>query len=153
MKLRRATLDEMSDVARLYRHTVRTSLPFLPEMHTPEEDIAFFSERLYVTTEVWLAVDEAGDIEGYIAFKPDFIEHLFIRPASQGQGVGVMLLAKAMAASRELSLWTFQKNARARRFYERHGFAVVMETDGQDNEEKEPDVLYRWRRSDDGAVA
>ena len=26
-----------------------------------------------------------------------------------------------------------------------------METDGADNEEKLPDVLYRWRRSEPGA--
>jgi len=48
----------------------------------------------------------------------------------------VTLLEKAKAATAELSLWTFQQNLRARRFYERHGFVVVTETDGADNEEK-----------------
>ena len=54
---------------------------------------------------------------------------------------------KAKAGASELSLWTFQQNLRARRFYETHGFTIVVETDGQDNEEKLPDVLYRWRRA------
>jgi hypothetical protein len=30
----------------------------------------------------------------------------------------------------------------ARRFYEARGFALIQETDGTGNEEKEPDALY-----------
>ena len=145
MTLRRATLDDMAALARLRRRTVETSLPFVPHLHTPEEDAWWFAERLYAANQVWLA--EAGQgPEGYIAFRADFIEHLFVRPESQGAGLGLTLLDKARADADELSLWTFQQNLRARRFYERHGFFVVTETDGRDNEEKLPDVLYRWRR-------
>ena len=43
------------------------------------------------------------------------------------------------------SLWTFQKNEGARRFYERHGFDAVELTDGSGNMEREPDVRYAWR--------
>ena len=39
-------------------------------------------------------------------------------------------------------VYTFQANAGARRFYERHGFVPVEFTDGQANEERCPDVLY-----------
>jgi putative acetyltransferase len=135
----------MPALARLHRRTVEVSLPFVPRLHTPEEDSWWFSERLYVANQVWLA--EAGDgPEGYIAFRSDFIEHLFIRPESQGARLGLALLEKAREGAAELSLWTFQQNVRARRFYERHGFVLVTETDGRDNEEKLPDVLYRWRR-------
>jgi putative acetyltransferase len=144
--LRPGRLEDMAAIARLHRHTVRTSLPFLPTLHTPEEDFRFFSQILFHKALFWLAEDEAGEPIGYIAFRPDFIEHLFVRPDVQGQGVGLQLLRKATEGSRELSLWTFQANNRARRFYERHGFEVVIETDGADNEEKLPDVLYRWRR-------
>ena len=45
-----------------------------------------------------------------------------------------------------LHLWTFQRNAQARRFYEARGFALVKETDGAANEEKEPDARYLWTR-------
>jgi ribosomal protein S18 acetylase RimI-like enzyme len=44
-----------------------------------------------------------------------------------------------------LWLWTFQTNTGARRFYERHGFVAVDETDGSANEERAPDVRYAWR--------
>ena len=145
MTLRRATLDDMSALARLHRRTVTVSLPFVPHLHTPEEDAWWFAERLYATNQVWLA---EGELEpaGYVAFRADFIEHLFVRPESQGARLGVALLEKAKSEAAELSLWTFQQNLRARRFYEQHGFVVVTETDGRDNEEKLPDVLYRWRR-------
>jgi putative acetyltransferase len=145
VELRRATPDDMAAVAVLHRHTVLTSLPFVPRLHTPQEDAAWFRERLYAANQVWLA-EASGGLAGYIAFRPDFIEHLFIRPDAQGQGLGVLLLDKAKADTFELSLWTFQQNLRARRFYERHGFTAIRETDGADNEEKLPDVLYRWRR-------
>ena len=46
-----------------------------------------------------------------------------------------------------LQLWAFQSNTGARRFYERHGFVEVRRTDGRDNEEGAPDVLYRYRAS------
>ena len=147
MLIRRASLDDMPALARLHRRTVTVSLPFVPHLHTPEEDAWWFAERLFATNEVWLADGEDGPA-AYIAFRPGFIEHLFVRPEQQGAGLGPQLLAKAKAAFAELSLWTFQQNLRARAFYEKHGFAVVMETDGADNEEKLPDVLYRWRRAE-----
>lgn len=43
-------------------------------------------------------------------------------------------------------LWTFQRKARARRFYKARGFVAVEQTDGSRNEEKEPDVRYLWTR-------
>jgi ribosomal protein S18 acetylase RimI-like enzyme len=44
-----------------------------------------------------------------------------------------------------LALWAFQANTSARRFYERHGFVEARRTDGRDNEERTPDVLYAYR--------
>ena len=152
MTLRRASLDDMPTLARLYRRTVRASLPFVPTLHTPEEDAWWFSERLFASNDVWLAEGDDGPL-GYVAFRPDFIEHLFVRPEAQGTGVGLRLLDKSREGAFEVSLWTFQQNLRARRFYERHGFVAVRMTDGAENEEKLPDVLYRWRRDAAGSVS
>ncbi len=146
MTLRRAVLVDMPALARLYRRTVRASLPFVPELHTAQEDAWWFAERLFAANQVWLSESPQGGPQGYVAFRADFIEHLFIQPESQGARLGVALLDKARENAREISLWTFQANLRARRFYERHGFVAVTETDGADNEEKLPDVLYRWRK-------
>jgi putative acetyltransferase len=40
----------------------------------------------------------------------------------------------------------FQANARARRFYVARGFRAIRFTDGSDNEQRTPDVRYRWQR-------
>jgi hypothetical protein len=45
-----------------------------------------------------------------------------------------------------LELWCFQANSRARRFYEARGFHAILFTDGAGNEERTPDVRYRWER-------
>ena len=52
------------------------------------------------------------------------------------------MLADAAAATPVLRLYTFARNAGARRFYERHGFVAVAFGDGSANEEGEPDVRY-----------
>ncbi|WP_369696774.1 N-acetyltransferase family protein, partial [Phenylobacterium aquaticum] len=69
MSLRRADLSQAGEIARLHRLTVRTSLTFLPDLHTPEQDLAWFRDHLMVETETWVW-EEGGVICGYVAFKP-----------------------------------------------------------------------------------
>jgi GNAT superfamily N-acetyltransferase len=141
MKIRLAQPDDAPSIAVVHRLAMRVSLPFLPELHTPEEDLAFVRERLSATNTVWVSEVE-GVVVGYIAFHEGWIDHLFIHPDHQGAGLGPALLAKALEDGSERKLWTFQKNTRARAFNEAPGVAVEMFTDGEGNEEKEPDVLY-----------
>ena len=143
MILQRANLANSDEIARLHRRVMRVSLPYLPELHSAEEDLWFFRERLMVENETWVG-GEAGAIAGYIAFKPGWVTHLYIDPEHQGRGLGGLLLGKAMEDGSSRQLWTFQRNTRARAFYEARGFALVRLTDGEDNEEKEPDALYAW---------
>ena len=96
-------------------------------------------------TEAWVAVDDER-IVGVMSLKPGWVEQLYIATDAQGQGIGRRLLDLAKERSDgELQLWTFQVNARARRFYERNGFTIAEMTDGSGNEEREPDVRYVWR--------
>jgi ribosomal protein S18 acetylase RimI-like enzyme len=44
-----------------------------------------------------------------------------------------------------IRLHTLQENVEARQFYEKHGFQILKLTDGSENEENCPDVLYEWR--------
>ncbi|WP_374576443.1 N-acetyltransferase family protein [Phenylobacterium sp.] len=144
MILRRASLADAGEIGRLHHRTMRTSLPFLPDLHTAAETEGFIAKVLMPTCELWVAEGE-GRILGYVAFKPGWIDQLYVAPEEQGRGVGPALLAKALEDGSERRLWTFQKNARARAFYEQRGFRIETLTDGQDNEEREPDVLYVWR--------
>jgi GNAT superfamily N-acetyltransferase len=142
--LRRAEAADAQAIAVVHRTAMRVSLDFLPELHTADEDLAFFAERFLPANEVWVA-DDAGEVVGYVGFDADWINHLYVLPDAQGRGVGPQLLALALADNRPRRLWTFQQNARARRFYERRGFVLLELTDGSGNEEKTPDALYEWR--------
>jgi GNAT superfamily N-acetyltransferase len=123
-------------------------------LHTLQEDRAFFREPLFNTSELWGAFDDAGMI-GIIAFRAGSVDQLYVLPTSQRRGVGSALLRVAQGRFPRLSLWTFQRNVTARRFYERRGFVLIEESDGARNDEKEPDALYVWVRGkpDDAASA
>lgn len=144
MILRRATAADAQTIAIVHRTAMRVSLAFLPDLHTAQEDLDFFTDRFLPANEVWVA-EEGGQVAGYIGFDPDWIHHLYVAPAFQGQSIGPQLLALALADGRSRRLWTFQQNARARTLYETHGFVLVELTDGAGNEEKTPDALYEWR--------
>jgi ribosomal protein S18 acetylase RimI-like enzyme len=141
--LRQLELKDMNRAAAVHRVSFDHALPTLAGLHTPEQDRWFFRERVFATCEVWGYFDDR-ELAGIIAFRDGWIDQLYVLPSSQGRGIGTTLLAIAQRRFPALSLWTFQRNAAARRFYERHGFILVEETDGSRNIEKEPDALYRW---------
>jgi GNAT superfamily N-acetyltransferase len=94
---------------------------------------------------LWGAIDNAF-LVAIIAFREGWIDQLYVLPVAQRRGIGTGLLQIAQSSFSSLDLWTFQRNAQARRFYESRNFVLVEETDGARNEEKEPDALYRWAR-------
>lgn len=146
MRARRLQLADMDVAARLHRASFDQALPWLTGLHTPEEDLWFYRERMFKTCTLWGAFD--GDsMTGMIAFHDDWIEQLYVLPEAQGRDVGTGLLVMAKRASVQLPFWTFQRNAQARRFYEARGFLQVAQTDGAGSEEKEPDVRYLWARA------
>lgn len=94
---------------------------------------------------MWVAETGTGDMLGFASVEGTELEHLYLRPDVRRRGIGSLLLAKAREISpEELTLHVFQRNTDARAFYERYGFTAVDFNDGSRNEEKEPDVLYRW---------
>src|SRR5262245_12949242 len=143
--LRRLHLEDMDAAAAVHRAAFDHALPWLAGLHTPQEDRWFFRQRLFPACEVWGASD--GDaLVGIIAFRQGWIDQLYVLPQAQRRGVGTQLLEVAQSKLDRLELWTFQRNAPARRFYEDHGFVGIEQTDGSGNEEKEPDVRYAWPR-------
>ena len=140
--LRRATIADLNSVVRLHHHVRETSLPYLPMLHTIAESRVFFGSVFNDCTV--LVAEHRGSIIGYCAYRAGWVDHLYVHPEHQGQGIGSMLLKRTMQADDALRLWTFQKNDRARTFYERHGFRLIRTTDGSGNEEREPDALYEW---------
>jgi GNAT superfamily N-acetyltransferase len=146
MKLRRLALEDMDAAARVHRAAFDDAMPWLAGLHTPDEDRTFFREQVFTSCELWGAFED-GRMIGLIAFREDWIDQLYVTPGAQGRGAGAALLERAQGTFARLHLWTFHRNVRARRFYEARGFVLLEETDGQRNEEKEPDALYVWVRA------
>lgn len=136
-------MKDMDVVARIHRIAFEDRLPWLPRLHTPEEDRNYYRQCIFPACSIWGAV-EGATIKGFIAFHRDWIDQFYVLPAAQGRGFGTALVEIAKAENSRLYLWTFQRNLLARRFYEARGFLLVEETNGSHNEEGEPDALYVW---------
>jgi GNAT superfamily N-acetyltransferase len=143
IRLRSAERSDVAEVAALHRLSMRTAMPWLPELHTPEDDLRFFADKVFPCQSVTLATID-NRLAGFSAAADGWLHHLYVDPAHQGRGVGWILLNHVRRDTTTLQLWAFQRNYRARRFYERAGFRVARLTDGSGNEEGEPDVLYVW---------
>ena len=145
--LRKLDLADMDAAAAVHRAAFDHALPWLAGLHTPEENRQFFRTRLFRACEIWGAAD-GPELVGIIAFREGWIDQLYVLPTTQRRGIGTDLLDVAKSKFARLQLWTFQRNAQARRFYESRGFVLVEETDGAGNEEREPDARYLWSRGE-----
>lgn len=136
---------DFSELVRRWHETNRASYPYVAEhqRHTLDEAAAFFRGGVLAECEVWVAA-RSGSLAGVMAIDPPWIRQLSVFPEHQRRGVGTALLAQARAGSpRELRLYTFQRNAPARAFYERHGFTAVA-FGASPPPERELDVEYCW---------
>jgi GNAT superfamily N-acetyltransferase len=147
VSVRRGVADDGPVIARVYTASRLDSHPQMPSaVHTPEEDIAFYSRRITdhdVT--VWVA-ETGGEIVGFALCTPTFLDGLYIRPDHKGEGIGSLLLDVVDATHPDgYELWVFESNVGARRLYERRGLVEVERTDGAGNEEKAPDIRMARR--------
>ena len=112
------------------------------ENHSFEDHIYFLNNILPEQYQIDLALID-DNVVGMIAYNEWEISQLYIHKDYQGVGIGQTLLDKAKEqSSGRLTLYTFEVNENARRFYEKNGFKIVSR--GQKNEENLPDILYEW---------
>ena len=148
--IRRATPADAEAVVRIFRESRAEAMPWLPVLHTPEEDVAWF--RGVLAGDAWI-FEEDGEPLGYAAMRDGELHDLYVAPESQRRGVGGALFAHVQAAHPDgFRFWVFRDNSRARAFYDARG-CVVVDSSDDDNEEKLPDVQYEWRPSRAGAEA
>lgn len=147
LTIRRASGGDAAAIAEVWLRAFASAYMF-PHAHTDDDVRRWIREEVVPGKETWVGQDDRG-VVGFIALAPGWVEHLYIDPVAQGEGIGRRLLELAMSrdTTGELQLWTFQANARARRFYARNGFVEVELTEGTSNEERQPDVRLVWRRA------
>jgi GNAT superfamily N-acetyltransferase len=150
--IRRARLDEAGAVAKAWIRARDAAFPAVPRrVHSDDEVLQWFETVVFPATGVWVAADGDGETVGVTVLADGWLEQLYIVPEWTAAGLGSRMLSVAKEQNPSgLMLWTFQSNMGARRFYERHGFTAVEETEGSSNEEGAPDVRYHWPRHEAG---
>ncbi|MFE9437641.1 GNAT family N-acetyltransferase [Streptomyces sp. NPDC006602] len=145
--LRRAAAPDAAPAADVWLRSFAAALPTVVSPRSVDEVRAYFREVVVPLRETWVAeVADGGGTVGVMVLDGDLLSQLYLDPDWRGRGIGDRFVALAKERAPEgLSLWTFQVNKPAHRFYERHGFVAVEYTDGNGNEEREPDVRYEWR--------
>ncbi len=114
------------------------------EPHTIEQQRAYLLGTVVPSTRVLVAL-VGGRVVGFIAAANERIDQLYVHVDHQGIGIGSQLLQWAKDNSKgRLSLFTFERNDRAQKFYEARGFQIV----GRGFEEgwQLPDIRYEWNR-------
>ena len=147
MLIRRVTADEAFVAADVYldsRAAAGALIP--PPVHDADDTRRWMRDDFLPRSESWFAVDEDDAPLALLSLEgDDWLEQLYVLPTAQGRGIGRALIEHAkLRRPAGLQLWAFASNAPARAFYEANGFTAVEFTDGAGNEERAPDVRYRW---------
>lgn len=150
--LRRATATDAAAAAEVWLRSFAAALPTVVGPRSDDEVRGYFRDVVVPFRETWVADvgeiegEAAGGIVGVMVLDGELLSQLYLDPDWRGRGIGDRFVGLAKERSPQgLSLWTFQVNKPAHRFYERHGFVAVEHTDGSGNEEREPDVRYVWQ--------
>jgi GNAT superfamily N-acetyltransferase len=144
--IRRAHPDDVPAIVRIFRDSRAEAMPWLPVLHSAEEDEAHFATRFDDGQDAFVFDD--GQVAGFAVLDGDELDAFYVAPEHQRRGVGAALFRHVQQMRPErFGFWVFRDNTRARRFYESHGARLLYETDGAGNEERTPDARYEWRPS------
>jgi GNAT superfamily N-acetyltransferase len=143
---RRGTAADACAAADLWLRARKAALGVIPKpVHSDDDVRAWFASHVVRESELWMAEDPTGRLTGILVLDGPWVDQLSVEPTLTGRGVGAGLLRLAKRERPDgLRLWTFASNTGAQRFYERHGFVATRRTDGRDDEERAPDILYVW---------
>ncbi|WP_066309545.1 GNAT family N-acetyltransferase [Bacillus sp. FJAT-29814] len=112
------------------------------ENHSFENHLNYLNNILPQQYQIDLALID-DNVVGMIAYNEREISQLYIHTGYQGMGIGQTLLDKVKEqSSGRLTLYTFEVNENAQRFYEKNGFKIIGR--GHENEENLPDIQYEW---------
>ncbi|GLZ34424.1 N-acetyltransferase [Lentzea sp. NBRC 105346] len=156
MSVRRASVEDADGIARVHVTTWQVAYrgviadEYLDALDSGERAVAWRERLTAGVGTVFVAVEEES-VVGFIAVGPSPDEDclqlfaIYVLPSHWGSGAAAELLDAAVD-SRMTVLWTLADNPRARRFYERHGFAFDGGTQNLEFGGREVPVV-RYRRA------
>ena len=126
--IRAARSEDVRTLAKLWHDAWHGSHePFVPQELTRLRTEESFADRLTAMIEhTFLGADALGPM-GFVVAKRDEIDQIFVAPRARGTGLAHELLAHgenclAKSGTRIAHLYVIEPNARARAFYEKHGW-------------------------------
>ena len=133
--IRKATSLDLARIAEIYVFNYR--LNFYPifkndEYYFSELQVPNQMEQLsdHISS-IWVYDDSV--VKGFIELSNGEIKKLFVEPALQGNAIGSALLTHAIHTHHAHTLWALEKNTRAIRFYQRHGFQITSDRKPEDD--------------------
>ena len=136
INLRKSKIEDIEALENLFKLTRQDTFILRPAEEFKIGDYVKSTQE----DEVWLA-EEAGVILGFVSIYPpdNFIHHLFVHPARQGQGIGKQLLQIAEEnLGRPMTLKAAIDNPRSFSFYEKYGWHQISIHEDLE----EPYILY-----------
>ncbi|WP_432664323.1 GNAT family N-acetyltransferase [Wukongibacter baidiensis] len=137
-----------TDTVKMWRESKERAIG-QKEMHSFEDHVYFLNHILNKDNKIYIAIDVYNNkVAGILAFNENEINQLYINNDYQGKGLGKRFLEIAKNNSKgRLTLYTFEVNEKAQRFYENNGFKIIGR--GNDNEENLNDIKYEWVRCEE----
>lgn len=122
--IRKATKEDLARIAEIVVFNYR--LNFYPifkndDFYFGELQVLNLMESYQPLIETMWVYDD-GAIKGFVQVDNKEIKKLFVEPALQGNAIGSKLLNFAIDKFNADFLWALEKNIRAIKFYQRHGF-------------------------------
>ncbi len=141
LSLVRFSSDHAEELVAMWRASFEAAVG-VRDPHNIEEQRSYLLGTVVPNNQVVVALMNGVNV-GFVAASPRHIDQLYVHRDYQGQGIGSRLLQWAKDnSSGQLSLFTFERNARAQRFYESRGFKVVAR--GFEEQWQLPDIKYEW---------
>ncbi len=117
--------------------------PWMAELDERQSMQAFWSD-LFNTDLVWVAEIE-GRIVGFCTRDEDNIGALYVVPEVRSTGIGKRLLDMAKADRDWITVWAYEENIHALRFYRREGLVeICREIEAESNL---MNIEHRWTRA------
>jgi putative acetyltransferase len=128
-RLRPGTADDAPVIAAIWHRGWHVAhVGHVPDGLTAARTLEAFEERTPRRVDDTTVAEVDGRVLGFIMINDDEVEQVFVDPDHHGSGVAALLLAEAerqvAALGHDLAwLAVVTGNARARRFYEKHGWS------------------------------
>ena len=137
-KLRKADINKVADI---WLDTNIKAHYFIPAQYWKRNFDLVKELLLQATVYVY---EDKQEIQGFVGLSDEYIEGIFVSAEMQSQGIGKILLNYVKGKRNILLLNVYQKNARARSFYQREGFEI--QCNGIDEATGERDYAMSWQR-------